>query len=252
VIVKVRARRGEAQTHREEHDYADLVEELGRAAPPNLVVEHGPMAAKLARAGALVTVSSTAALEAVAMRLPVLLLDDFGVSPAMINTVFEGSGLFGSTHDLVAGRFRHAASAWVDDNYFHGADGDDWVGRLDALVAAREIVPLPRLERRHDTTGGALRTAYERRRMLGAHDRDPLGTAAWVMGVVARTGVRRARRLRRSLRAPTDATTGRDGSVDRRGVLLDVPQVGGGIAADALPFGVGELAPDLAGHARDE
>jgi len=252
VIVKVRARRGEAQTHREEHDYAELVEDLGPAAPPNLVVEHGPMAAKLARAGALVTVSSTAALEAVAMDLPVLLLDDFGVSPAMINTVFEGSGLFGSTHDLVAGRFRHAAPAWTADNYFHGLDGDDWTGRLDALVAAREIVPLPPIERRHDTSGGALRTAYERRRMLGDYDRDPVGTVAWTFGVAARTAVRRARRLHRWLQRPTDAATGRTGSVDGRGVLLDVPQVGGGVAADALPLRVGELTPDLAGHARDQ
>ena len=252
VIVKVRARRGEAQTHREEHDYAELVEDLGPAAPPNLVVEHGPMAAKLARAGALVTVSSTAALEAVAMDLPVLLLDDFGVSPAMINTVFEGSGLFGSTHDLVAGRFRHAAPAWTADNYFHGLDGDDWTGRLDALVAAREIVPLPPIERRHDTSGGALRTAYERRRMLCDYDRDPVGTVAWTFGVAARTAVRRARRLHRWLQRPTDAATGRTGSVDGRGVLLDVPQVGGGVAADALPLRVGELTPDLAGHARDQ
>lgn len=252
VVVKVRARRGEAQTHREEHDYAELVDGLGPASPPNLVVEHGPMAAKLARAGALVTVSSTAALEAVAMDLPVLLLDDFGVSPAMINTVFEGSGLFGSLHDLVAGRFRRAAPAWTADNYFHGADGDDWTGRLDALVAAREIVPLPPIVRRHDTSGGALRTAYERRRMLGEYDRDPLGTVAWTFGVVARTAVRRARRLRRWLQGTTDAATGGTGSVDRRGVLLDVPQVRGGVAADPLPLRVGELTPDLAGHARDE
>jgi hypothetical protein len=252
VIVKVRARRGEAQTHREEHDYGELVDELGPVAPPNLVVEHGPMAAKLARAGALVTVSSTAALEAVAMGLPVLLIDDFGVSPAMINTVFEGSGLFGSTHDLVAGRFRRAAPAWTADNYFHGTDGDDWTGRLDALVAAREIVPLPPIERRHDTSGGALRAAYERRRMLGRYDRDPLGTVAWAFGVAARTAVRRARRLRRWLQGSTDAATGRAGSVDGRGVLLDVPQVGGGVAADAHPLRNREHTPDLAGHARDE
>jgi len=182
----------------------------------------------------------------------VLLLDDFGVSPAMINTVFEGSGLFGSTRDLVAGRFRHAAPAWTADNYFHGTDADDWTGRLEALVAAREIVPLPPIERRHDTSGGALRTAYERRRMLGDYDRDPVGTVAWTFGVAARTAVRRARRLRRWLQGPTDAATGRTGSVDGRGVLLDVPQVGGGVAADALPLRVGELTPDLAGHARDQ
>lgn len=198
IVVKVRARRGEAQTHYEEYDYADLLGDLadGRP-PPNLMVEDGPMAEKLARASALVTVSSTAALEAVALGLPVLLLDDFGVSPAMINTVFGGSGLFGSTDELIEGRFRHADAAWLADNYFHGRDADDWVGRLHALVAARDIVPLPRLERRHDLVGGALRMAYERRRMLGSYDRSPLGVAAWAAGLAARIVVRRLRRLRR-------------------------------------------------------
>ncbi len=205
VVVKVRARRGEAQTHAEEHDYADLLGDLAERVPPNLVVEDGPMAEKLARASALVTVSSTAALEAVALGIPALLLDDFGVSPAMINTVFEGSGLFGSTEDLVEGRFRHADAAWLADNYFHGRGADDWIGRLHALAEAREIVPLPRLDRRHDLAGGPLRAAYERRRMLGAYDRSLLGAAAWGLGLAARGVVRRVRRLRRrtlSRRAP--------------------------------------------------
>lgn len=199
VVVKVRARRGEAQTHFEEYDYAELLEQLPGGVPPNLVIEDGPMAETLERAIALVTVSSTAALEAVALGLPVLLLDDFGVSPAMINTVFEGSGLFGSTEDLAEGRFRHADAAWTTDNYFHGRAADDWIGRLDAFVEAREIVPLPRLERRYDLPGGALRAAYERRRMLGSYDRSRFGTAAWGVGIAARGVVRRVRRIRRRL-----------------------------------------------------
>jgi hypothetical protein len=198
VVVKVRARRGEAQTHAEEHEYADLLADLDRV-PANLVVEDGPMAAHLDRAAALVTVSSTAALEAIALGLPVLLVDDFGVSPAMINTVFEGAGVFGSTTDLVAGRFRHADAAWLADNYFHEPHESDWIRRLTALVEAREIVALPPLERRHDLWGGALRTAFERRRMLGVHDRSLAGALAWGVGVPVRAVVRRVRRVRRLL-----------------------------------------------------
>lgn len=206
VVVKVRARAGEAQTHAEEHDYADLLADLDRV-PANLVVEDGPMAAHLARAAALVTVSSTAALEAIALDLPVLLVDDFGVSPAMINTAFEGAGVFGSTTDLVAGRFRYADAAWLADNYFHEPHESDWARRLTALVEAREIVPLPPLERRHDLWGGALRAAFERRRMLGAFDRSLIGTLAWGIGVPVRAVVRRVRRVRRALRrwTATDA-----------------------------------------------
>lgn len=225
VVVKVRARRGEAQTHVEEHGYADLLDRLADV-PSNLVVEDGPMAAKLARAGALVTVSSTAALEAVALGLPVLLLDDFGVSPGMINTVFEDSGLFGSTRDLVEGRFRHADAAWTADNYFHGRGDDDWSRQLHALVEAREIVPLARLERVHDRSGGAVRAAYERRRMLGSYDRDPLGSAAWALGRVARAVVRRVRRLRCRLGGTTDVALTPRVSVDGGRVLLDVTKVG--------------------------
>ena len=229
VVVKVRARRGEAQTHAEAFDYADLRAELDDV-PRNLVVEDGPMAEKLARAGALVTVSSTAALEAVAHDLPALLIDDFGISAGLINTVFEGSGLFGSTTDLVEGRFRRADAGWLHDNYFHGDGGDDWARRLDAFVAAREIVPLPRLERRHNLSGGRLRWAFERRRMLGPYDRSTLGVLAWGVGVPARAVLRRVRWVRRGLTGGSaDAATVESGFVDS--LAADAQSS----AADALP-----------------
>ena len=127
VVVKVRARAGEAQTHAEAYDYAELLAdavvraELGGTLPPNLVVEDGPMAEHLARASALVTVSSTAVLEAIAEGVPALVIDEFGVAPKLINTVFEGSGLFGGAEALAAGEARHPDPEWLDDNYFHGS-----------------------------------------------------------------------------------------------------------------------------------
>ncbi len=264
VVVKVRARAGEAQTHDEVHDYADLMADLAAAGgvPQNLVVGDGPMATHLARAGALVTVSSTAALESIALGIPTLLVDDFGVSPGMINTVFEGAGLFGSTDDLAAGRFFHAEPRWLADNYFHGAGADDWSARLAALVEAREIVPLPELERRHNLTGGALRTAFERRRMLGQHDRSLMGALAWGVGVPVRGVVRRVRRARRRVAralasasaatpAMADAGPG-EASVDRGGVPVDVREVRLGVAPDAGLLVGGEFAADLPGHPGDE
>ncbi len=276
VVVKVRARAGEAQTHEEAHDYADLLADLGatRELPPNLVVEDGPMAGHLARAGALVTVSSTAALESIALGLPTLLLDDFGVSPSMINTVFEGAGLFGSTEALAAGRFGFAQPAWLADNYFHGPDVDDWAARLAALVEAREIVPLPHLERRHNLSGGAMRAAFERRRMLGEHDRSLTGALAWGVGVPARGVVRRVRRAQRRLarvlagtaiggmasgpaaegstQAEAEAGAARAASVDGGRVAGDVREVRLGVAPDSGLLVGGEFATDLAGDARDE
>lgn len=235
VVVKVRARRGEAQTHDETFDYADLMPEVD--APDNLVIEDGPMAEKLARAAALVTVSSTAVLEAVALDVPALVIDDYGVSPAMINVVFEGSGLLGSTADLVDGRFGTADAAWRADNYFHAARAGDWIRRLDSFVDARELVPLRRLARRRDLSGGVLRSAFERRRMLGAHDRTLLGALAWGVGVPARGAVRRARRLRSRLAGGAPVVTSERGpgwTTVPRTVDLQAPDLRPAGAADTV------------------
>ncbi|PFG32006.1 DUF6716 putative glycosyltransferase [Paramicrobacterium agarici] len=205
VVVKTRARRGEAQTHLEQYDLAalldtpDVVDAIG-GVPDNLVVSDGPMAEHLSRAAALVTVSSTAALEAIAAGVPVLLLDDFGIGPRQINTVFVGSDLFGNASDLARGAWRHPDSAWLDDNYFHPAHATTVDDRLDELVRRNAARPLPFPERRFNLTGGTLRRAFERKRMLGHYDRSLSGTLSLVVALPARAAVRRARRLARMLR----------------------------------------------------
>ncbi|BDZ63745.1 DUF6716 putative glycosyltransferase [Agromyces mangrovi Wang et al. 2018] len=213
VVVKVRARSGEAQTHAEAHDLQDLLAARSASVglPTNLVIEDGPMSAHLERAAALVTVSSTAVLEAVAAGVPALLLDDFGVEKAMINTVFVGSGLLAGHEALVAGDYRDPDPAWLEDNYFHPAADDDWIVQLGALVAARDRGVLPQRVRRHNLTGGAVRRAYERRRMLGQHDAGPAavaGAAATAVALPARWVLRRARRVKAALQPGASAPLG--------------------------------------------
>lgn len=135
VVVKVRAESGALA---QQCGYVALLRELSPPAPSNLVVATGAMGAHLETAAALVTIGSTAAIEAVALDVPVLILDDFGVSSEMANSVFVGSGLIGGHSDLVAGHFRHANAGWISDNYFHGAGGDDWLDQLDGLLALRQ------------------------------------------------------------------------------------------------------------------
>lgn len=207
VVVKVRARTGEAQTHAEAYDYAHLLAdaavraELGGTLPPNLVVEDGPMAEHLSHAAVLVTVSSTAVLEAIARGVPALVIDEFGVEPKLINTVFDGSGLFGSAAALIEGEARHPRPEWLGDNYFHGPEAEDWLHRLDALVARRQAAGMVLAARRHNLAGGALRRAFERKRMLGAYDRSIAGTLAMMVAVPTRWALRRARRVLVSRRA---------------------------------------------------
>lgn len=201
VVVKLRASTGERQTHDERDSYPQLLAELGEP-PPNLVLSTEPMSSALDRAEGLVTVSSTAAIEAIARGIPVIALDVFGVSSTLINVVFEGSGLFGDEGDVIARRFRHPDPAWLDDNYFHPAGADDWLARIDELAATRRRAGLPAPP--STQRGGALRLAWHRRRAFGA-DGTWAGRLALVVGHPARLALRVARRTRRMLRRNRDA-----------------------------------------------
>ena len=208
VVIKVRAVAGEQQTHAEEHSYPDLL--ARRIDPPgNLVVASGPMAAALDTALGLVTVSSTASIEAIGRGVPLIVIDEFGVSDELINPVFLGSGLFGDGEAVASLAFARPSDDWLDDNYFHTADDVDWMRALDELFAARAAGPLPDRPSLRGTLGGLLRRAWERKQAFGEHDRSTLGTVAVVVGTPARAALLRARKLRRRV-------SGREHVWDRR------------------------------------
>ncbi len=202
VVIKVRGLAGDPQTHHEHYPFDTL---LTGPTPDNLRVATGSMAVHLGHAAGLVTVSSTAAIEAIAAGVPVILLDDFGVDPALINTVFEGSGLLASKDDLMAARFRHPNPDWLQQNYFHPAEEDDWIQRSEEAFAARDLGTLPIRPRARQSRGGMLRTGWERRRAFGRADTSALGTVAFVIGrplQIARRLVRRARGVQPAERQP--------------------------------------------------
>jgi hypothetical protein len=197
VVVKVRAVSGESQTHAETNSYPDLLAARS-AVPVNLVVASGPMSDALDSAAALVTVSSTAAIEAIGRGVPVLAVDEFGVSARLINLVFEGSGLFGGAADLVALRFAHPRPEWLDDNYFHDDADSDWTRVLDELLAARAAGTLEPRRSLRGRAGGALRLAWERKRAFGDEDTSRAGAVALVVGLPVRRVALTAQRLRRA------------------------------------------------------
>ncbi|WP_460776976.1 DUF6716 putative glycosyltransferase [Nocardiopsis nanhaiensis] len=137
VVVKLRGRENEAQTHRERHHYEALWREMVRAGQTwegALLFATGSMAEQLERASGFVTVSSTAALEAIALDVPLAVLTDFGVGAEQINVVFQDSGAFGTLADVRAARFRHPDPLWTERNYFHPPAENDWLERMDDLV----------------------------------------------------------------------------------------------------------------------
>ncbi|MEU1721444.1 DUF6716 putative glycosyltransferase [Nonomuraea sp. NPDC005692] len=185
VVVKLRALEHERQTHNERHHYQRLWREMGE--PGRLTFAAGSMHEQLSRAAGFVTVSSTAALEAVAMGVPSLVLSDFGVSAEMINLVFEGSGLLGTLDDLALGDFRTAEPRWCEANYFHPAGRDDWAARLAGLAADGTRPPARSL------LDGPEHAAARRRARLRVE----------VPPTMLRAGYRAKRRVRRYLRSLT-------------------------------------------------
>jgi hypothetical protein len=146
VVVKLRAVGGEAQTHREDHAYDHLWRRLvaRRVVRPDAVrFAAGSMAEHLAHAAGFVTVGSTAALEAIAARIPTLVLTDFGVGAETFNLTFTGSGLFGTLEDLAAGRFHEPDPTWLADNYFHDPTDVTWLSDLGDLVTRAATTGLP-------------------------------------------------------------------------------------------------------------
>ncbi|SEG90905.1 hypothetical protein SAMN04489712_12774 [Thermomonospora echinospora] len=146
VVVKMRALAQEQQTHRERHHYQTLWQRMagqGRVRPGALTFDAGPMRGHLAHAAGFVTVSSTAALEAIAAGVPLLVLSDFGVTAEMINLVFEDSGCLGTLDDLAEARFRDPDPAWCAANYFHEPADEDWLGHLTGLVETARAGRLP-------------------------------------------------------------------------------------------------------------
>ncbi|MDN4484320.1 DUF6716 putative glycosyltransferase [Demequina lignilytica] len=145
LIIKIRNAEGERQTHADNRPLQRLVRELcDGVLPSNMRIEGGALVDVLDGAAGLITISSTAALEALEYGQPVALIDDFGVSKANLNRVFEDSGLLtplGSL-DPDPARWNGLDPAWLEHNYFHPEAANDWRERLDTLVEEREAGPL--------------------------------------------------------------------------------------------------------------
>ncbi|MFJ8072707.1 DUF6716 putative glycosyltransferase [Streptomyces sp. NPDC096176] len=113
VLLKLRSKPGEHTTHLEEIPYQKLADKLPGGLPPNFRLVYGHMGEVLDRTDLLVTVSSTAALEALHRRIPTAVLTDLGVREALGNHHFLGSGLLASWDQLDGGHRPTPDSDWL-------------------------------------------------------------------------------------------------------------------------------------------
>ncbi|GGZ87692.1 hypothetical protein GCM10010329_04580 [Streptomyces spiroverticillatus] len=145
VVLKLRSKPGEHTTHIEELPYQRLVRDL--APPANFRLAYGHMGEILDRAGLLVTVSSTAALESLHRGIPTAILTDLGVREPLGNHYFLGSGCLTSWDALDAGHRPEASGEWLRDQGVV-ASGDsydpyDAVRDRIADLLARPVLPSP-------------------------------------------------------------------------------------------------------------
>lgn len=122
-----------AEGHPELLDTWKAIVHSGGAKEEALTLVSGPLSAQFDRARGLAALGSTPVLEAIAARVPTLVITDFGVGWDQSNTLFEGSGLFGDLQDLRACRFRRPSRSWGERNHFHPVFEDDWMERLYEL-----------------------------------------------------------------------------------------------------------------------
>jgi hypothetical protein len=145
-VVKLRAWSEERQTHTETWSYPKIMDALvtqRRVSADAITFVGGSMHDALRTSRGLVTVSSTAALEAMAMNRPTLIISDFGVSAEMINLVFEKSGCLGTLDDLRYGKLCQANPQWLEANYFHASQENNWLELLNQLLEVRAVGQLP-------------------------------------------------------------------------------------------------------------
>jgi len=196
VLIKLRSRPDEQTTHIERHHFTHLPVEP----PPNLDFVYGAMSDVLDRTDLCVTISSTAALEAMHRGIPTAVLTDMGIRESLGNHQFLGSGALVSWTDLDEGALPVADPDWLARNGGGHTDPYAAVRARLAELAARD--GLPPLHPWYDDrkAGGYLPHLLRRagiRRHLDepADDGGPLHRVRQRTRVIARRGARSIYRL---------------------------------------------------------
>lgn len=119
VLLKPRHRPDEDTFHRMRHHPEDVL--AGTAFPPNFHIDYTPINEMLPKVDLLLTMSSTACLEAIDHGCRVALILDLGVHERYGNQVFLDSGLLRTFGQITADDIGEPEPEWRD-SYFGGRD----------------------------------------------------------------------------------------------------------------------------------
>jgi hypothetical protein len=141
VLLRPRHRPGEDTFHRMDHSPDAWA--ATRRLPANLVIEHAPIDLLIPASDLLVTVSSTAALEAIAAGTRVAFAAEW-VNDAALNPRLLPSGLLRRFDDIDADRIGTPAPEWLDD-VFPASEGPSAAERFAARLLAVAVGDAPRV-----------------------------------------------------------------------------------------------------------
>ena len=119
VVLKPRHRIGEDTFHRMKFHPEVLLSGVRR--PPNFSIDYTPISDRLADLDLMLTVSSTAALEAVGAGVRTAFIADLDVREQLGNHIFLESGLLRTFDQLEKDDIGAPAQSWVEDYFFDKA-----------------------------------------------------------------------------------------------------------------------------------
>ncbi len=148
VYLKPRHKPNQDSVHKTLFHYQRILEKLSRkiAIPANLILTYESILSLLDRVDLCLTVSSTAAFEAVNKGVPVGFLMDFGIREDYGTTYFVGSGCAITFTDLLADVHIEPDKSWWKDRYLSdGKNSQRVFEAVDSLVdrVSEQGAPLP-------------------------------------------------------------------------------------------------------------
>jgi hypothetical protein len=141
VLLRPRHRPGEDTFHR--MDLSPVAWAASRPLPPNLRIDHTPIHELIEASDLLLTVSSTAALEAVAAGVRVAFIAEW-INNASLNPRLLPSGLLRRFDDIDADRIGTPDPAWLDD-VFPASEGPSPAERFARRLLAVAAGDAPRV-----------------------------------------------------------------------------------------------------------
>jgi hypothetical protein len=134
VIFKPRTSRVEATLHRHHGEMASRIEKLSRRVR-NLQISYKPSLSLLKQCGCAITVSSTAAMEAMALGVSTRIVSDLGVNESLGNHYFLESGAMADFDAIVHDPFTpHHDRGWLERQGHRHDGGQRFIAALCGLL----------------------------------------------------------------------------------------------------------------------